>query len=140
MTWQDTEKALQESNFFKLKADGDNAEITFVGEPRPIVKAGKQGNPTKRYYISVYFNGEVVTWDCSKDTIGRIASLPSRGYGQRFKVTRHGKPDDQKTFYTFEEKPLNPKEAKWLAGSGFLEPVASAVAGAVEDDDGVIPF
>jgi hypothetical protein len=140
MSWEDTVKAMAESRYFRLSEDGNTADITFVGEPRPITKNGKGGAPVRRYYISVYHDGEVKTWDCSKDTIGRVASLPDRGYGRRFTVERHGKPDDPKTYYTFVEKPLSPQEANWLKMSGLLETTGAAPDKEKPDGSYYLPF
>jgi hypothetical protein len=140
MTWEDTDKAMAASRFFKLADDGATAEIVFVGEPEPVKKEGKGGVTARRYYMPVYFNGEVMTWDCSRDTISRIAALPGRGYARRFVVTRHGKKDDPRTYYTFVEKPLSVQETNWLKRSGFLVEILSDAGPARTTGDDAIPF
>jgi len=141
MSWSDAKKARAESEFFRLKDDGDEATIIIAGEPRVVKRQGMKGGETTRFYIPIIHKGVLKTWDVGGQMLDKIASIPKGGLGERFTVTRRGKANDTNTTYDVIAKPLSAEDADRLARSGLLAKAGGlpSDAGADTGDD-TIPF
>ena len=141
MSWSDARRARAESEFFRLKDDGDTAWIIIAGEPSVVKRQGMKGGESVRYYLPVITPGGLKTWDMSGKTFDVVAAVPKGGFGERFTVTRHGKAGSTETTYSLDPKPLSDDERDRLAKSGLLLKAAQQQdardAGGVDD---MIPF